>query len=75
MNNPLRATWEKACDSVTELFELKSLVEKETDGISDEVVIIPIGGNRLLVTVWITVNTDYWDDKLTKILGEKEMDI
>lgn len=73
MNGQLKASWRKSYKSVQELFEAKDLVEKETKGISDEVVIIPLSRLELLVTVWITNNTEYWDDKLTKILGEKAL--
>lgn len=73
MNGPLKASWRKSYKSVQELFEAKDLVKKETKGISDEVVIIPLSRLELLVTVWITNNTEYWDDKLTKILGEKAL--
>lgn len=71
MNDPLRATWRKSYETVSELFEAKTLLEEETKGISDEVVIIPMRNKELLVTVWITNSIDYWDDKLTRILGEK----
>ncbi|MBQ8139548.1 MAG: hypothetical protein IJ195_08860 [Lachnospiraceae bacterium] len=72
MNNMLRASWRKSYKTVQELFEAKDLVEKETKGISDEVVIIPLSKLELLVTVWITTNIEYWDKKLTRIMGEKE---
>lgn len=71
MNNPLRASWRKSYETVNELFEAKTLLENETKGISDQVVIIPMDNKELLVTVWITNSTEYWDDKLTRILGEK----
>ena len=71
MNNPLRASWEKSYDSMEKLFDEKSLVERMTKGISDEVVIIPLSNKKLLVTVYIINNAEYWDKELTQILGEK----
>ena len=72
MSNDLRATWNPKFETTEELLKTKELLENKTKGISDEVIIIPLTRcKELLVSVWITANTEYWENVLNDICGEK----
>ena len=70
----LRAVYRKDFDGMNELFEAKRKVEELTFEIKNDVMIVPLAScNSLLVSVLTPYNGEYWDKKISEIMGDKKL--
>lgn len=71
----LNASWVKGFETIEELHNAKREIMELTHGIADDVAIMEFEQTKeLYVSVLIFNNVEFWDKKISEILGEKRKD-